>query len=140
MTHTYDNFFRDVLLDAGIKPFGQGGAAHRALAVVSVVEGVNEYWNPLNITHPVGSGGDWNTAHVQMYGSYAEGVRATAIYLGGDRLRWIREGLAFSTARSLMLRQWEIYYATWGSHPDFYGITTARANYRLAQIMQGPGA
>jgi hypothetical protein len=142
MTHTYDDFFHDVLKGLDITPIPGtvGTAARRALAVVSIIEGANTRWNPLNITRPPGSGGDYNSAHVQIYGSYGEGVGATVTYFRDDRLKWIRMALAYSTVRSLMLRQYELYYAGWKSFPDFQSITTERADQRLAMVMKGPGA
>jgi hypothetical protein len=140
MSHTYDQFFTAVLAKMGVTPFSAGTAAKRALATVSIFEGQNDYWNPLNITHPLGSGGAFNSAGVQKYGSFQEGVNATAAFLSGTTwVKWVKYGLAYSTATDLILRQFEVGYNSWGSHPDFYSIDTARRDARRAAIMRGPG-
>lgn len=81
---TYNQFFTDVLTKLGIKPT-TGDLA--GLAGVVNTEGKNSYYNPFNIEWHPGSNtawqgiGNWNSVGVQEYGSYAQGVNATAAFL-----------------------------------------------------------
>lgn len=82
---TYNDFWTDVLGVIG-RPALQGNL--EAMAGISNFEGLNNYFNPMNIEwHPGDASvlqgtGNWNSAGVQTYSSFDEGVGATAYFLG----------------------------------------------------------
>jgi hypothetical protein len=82
--NTYQDFWQAVFSTLG-KPATLGNL--EAMAGISNFEGLNNYFNPMNIEYhpgdnPVLKGADnWNSVGVQEYVSFDEGVKATAYFL-----------------------------------------------------------
>lgn len=147
---TYDQFYRAVLTEMGVKlpPYKDGLAARRTLAAVSIWEGANTYWNPLNDTVPFPGSRRVNSAGVQAYPSRPVGVRATAALLLQSNTWAIRAAISCSPYRRLILAQFADFYGSWSSKAGanaawftkFDSITPSRADAWLAAPMTGPGA
>lgn len=81
---TYQDFWQAVFNVLG-KPSSLGNL--EAMAGISNFEGLNSYYNPMNIEYhpgdnPVLQGVDnWNSVGVQEYVSFDQGVKATAYFL-----------------------------------------------------------
>jgi hypothetical protein len=135
---TYEQFFRDAMGGAGIRP---NLANLRAAAVVAICEGLNRRWNPWNLArnYTVPGSTDYNTAGVQTYPDYKSGVDGHILYLTADRNRWVKYLMQrVDSYRYIILHEFETKYAAWGSRPDFYGVSGGRADTLLATQMTGP--
>lgn len=111
------SFFSDVLRGLGA-PVTSGALA--TLAGVVHTEGVNNYYNPFNIEwHPGDNtawqgSGNFNSAGVQKYGSYAEGVNATVAFLQNNS-RWSNVVAALKSGNEPMGNAaLQAVYSSWG--------------------------
>ena len=85
-TVTYQSFWTAVLQNIG-RPVTAGNL--EALAGISKFEGLNNYWNPMNIEYhgtpsenPILKGvGNWNSVGVQEYADADSGIAATSAFL-----------------------------------------------------------
>lgn len=108
---TYQEFFTDVLNGLGIQP-SQG--ALDALAAVSIFEGANDRYNPLNSVVKSGDSTAFNDVGVQDYKSYSNGVAGTISLLQGDRWGSVRSALS-SGSFAGVIGAFASTYKTWGS-------------------------
>lgn len=136
---TYDQFFGRVLDGLGIE---KSLPARRALAVVSIAEGVNTYWNPLNsvITVPGSRVLPGNSAQVQMYANPDMGVTGTLALLNGPRWQWVLEAMKVATSRDLILHEFDTVYRSWGSTIDWWHWSWQQGQERMDKLMSGSTA
>ena len=133
---TYRQFFEQVLKELNIK---NNAPARRALAIVSIAEGMNSYWNPMNWVLPDNQGfPNWNSVGVKMYPDWKTGAHWTAYNLANNS-RWATfvKLLGTSTTREPILVEMEKIYESWGAHLNLQQFTTQQAIDRLAMVMPG---
>lgn len=137
---TYQDFFTDVLTRLGY-PVTQANL--RALATVTVIEGPNDRYNPLNSVVPYGASTSFNSVGVQDYGTYDAGVGGTVALLQGTTWTGVDSALQAGTSESAVVNAFANAYASWGSHPAFGSVGVSRADSQLTQSIgtkSGPGS
>lgn len=115
-TGTYGDFFTQVLTQLGL-PATQSNLI--ALSAVAHLEGLNKRFNPLNSVVRSGNSTTFNSAGVQDYKSWDNGVTGTVALLSGSRWASVRNALADGDSTSSVLAAFTSTYATWGSHVSF---------------------
>jgi len=133
---TYREFFDEMLKNMKITPTTFN---HRALAIVSIAEGVNTYWNPFNWTLPNDQGfKDFNSTGVKEYPDFKTGAYWSAKeFLINPRWSNVVTQIATAKGRKPILQAFTDVYAEWGSHIDFLKFTVPQAIDRLNMVMQG---
>lgn len=132
-TGSYKAFFDDVLTQTGLPVTT---ANEMALAKVTLIEGVNTRFNPVNSVVPTGTSTSFNSVGVQDYKNYQQGVEGTVKLLQGDPFNGIRAAMKQNNQQAV-LTAFSDLYSTWGSDPNFNGINSANATKLLNQTMKG---
>lgn len=115
-TGTYGDFFTQVLTQLGL-PATQSNLI--ALSAVAHLEGLNKRFNPLNSVVKSGNSTTFNSAGVQDYKTWNNGVAGTVALLQGSRWASVRNALADGDSTTSVLAAFTSTYATWGSHVTF---------------------
>lgn len=131
---TYRQFFNDVLVHLGA-PESAGNLD--ALATVTIIEGTNDRFNPLNSVVPYGNSTEFNSVGVQDYKSFDNGVLGTVKLLEGSPWTHVLAELKADAGTHAVLTAFANEYATWGSHPDFFGVNVTEAANLLNETMPG---
>ena len=132
---TYKEFYTEVFNELDIPV---NGHTLNAFAIVSILEGINSYWNPLNSVIKVTGSKDLpgNSAKVQMYADFKMGVAGTVALLKQPRWQWVVLDSQFAGNRNQILHEFDVQYQSWGSKLDWFSHTTPQANERLALTMK----
>lgn len=133
---TYRSFWSAVLVGLGA-PVNRGNL--RCFGVVTLIEGRNDYWNPMNWTLPE-TFPAFNDVGVRMYPNSKVGIMQTRTQLLVNS-RWqpfvqvMREG---PRTRLPGLKALADIYAQWGSYPKFLAVSVLQAAAVLDEVMVGP--
>lgn len=111
MAVTYKQFFIEMLRAMGIQPNDQNLAA---LASVAHYEGLNQYYNPLNVVQPEPGSKPFNSVGVQMYPDAGTGIKGTTDLLKGPIWNPVRQALKSGSYDQILLA-FDNVYRTWGS-------------------------
>lgn len=136
----YALFFSEVLHDLGITPTT---GDLQALASTAHFEGLNSYFNPLNITYHSGDNptikgvSTLNSVGVQEYGSFNQGVAATVAFFGNPGINpvWnnFLAGLK-SGSESQTIAGLDSAYQSWGSNGPSALSTNSAENVLASKI------
>ena len=131
---TYQDFFTEMLTTVRLPV---NTHTLDAFGIVSILEGVNNYWNPLNSVIPVPGSRSLpgNTANVQMYTSERMGIEGSVALLHQPRWSWVLMACLYAGDRALILHEFDVQYQTWGSRLPWFAHSTAEAKARLAMTM-----
>lgn len=111
---TYRQFFTDVLAELGIPATD---ANLNALASVSILEGLNNRYNPLNSVVPMGTSTPFNSVGVQDYKNYNQGVAGTVKLLQGSH--WSNVVSTLRTGNDAQIRSAFKQAYTWDPNVQF---------------------
>lgn len=126
---TYQQFFTDVLNGMGLPVTT---ANLRALARVSIIEGPNDRYNPLNSVVAVPGATSFNSVGVKDYGNYQSGVSGTIKLLTGSPWKSVVSALRQGNSEGGVINAFAQTYAGWGSHPNFSNASDSRADELLS--------
>jgi hypothetical protein len=113
---SYRSFFSDVLSELG---YPVTEANMEALAAVSILEGANNRYNPLNSVVPNGNSTSFNDVGVQDYKSYANGVAGTVALLRGSAWAGVDSALRNGSSKQGVLGAFQNVYQGWDPGVQF---------------------
>jgi hypothetical protein len=113
---SYESFFSDVLSEMG---YPVTPANLQALAAVSILEGANSRYNPLNSVVPHGNSTSFNNVGVQDYKSYANGVAGTVALLKDGAWSGVDNALRNGSSKGGVLSAFQNVYQGWDAGVQF---------------------
>lgn len=144
-TNSYTEFFTQVLRGLGL-PTTQANID--SFMSVAHIEGINDYYNPINSVAPEPGSTDFNNVGVQKYPDFETGVQGTIDILSGSHWTGLRAALAKGNSLSENLSAWESAY-TWAPGiripPNTAGLTsslganTGTGNPSAGNVVDGSG-